>query len=322
MSLRLSTAGKKTAGYKLKTIVLAYHNMGIAGLNALFEQGFDIAAVLTHEDDPGENCWFGSVKDWARQHDIPCYTPENVNTREWVDKISRWQPDILFSFYYRKMIRPEILEIPKLAALNLHGSLLPAYRGRCPVNWVLVNGEEKTGVTLHFMVEKPDAGDIIGQQEVKIDFEDTARTLYDKLCAAAGQLLNDLLPVIKTGQIPRTEQNLAAGSYYGGRRPEDGRIDWTKSALEIYNLIRAVTDPYPGAFSLQENDEKIMIWRGLPAASSSGDRPGDVKICGDDVLVKAGDGAIRLLDVEGQGRRMSNAEVSEYFKTRKVIRLQ
>ncbi|MDD4356844.1 MAG: formyltransferase family protein, partial [Smithellaceae bacterium] len=162
----------------MKTLVLAYHNMGIVGLTALARQGFDIAAVFTHEDDPGENCWFGSVKDWASQHEIPCYTTDNINDEEWVDRIKSWKPDVLFSFYYRKMIGKNILAIPRLGALNLHGSLLPAYRGRCPVNWVLVKGEEKTGVTLHFMVEKPDAGDIVGQKDVLIDFQDTARTLY------------------------------------------------------------------------------------------------------------------------------------------------
>jgi methionyl-tRNA formyltransferase len=306
----------------LKTVVFAYHNMGIAGLTALFRHGFDIAAIFTHEDDPGENCWFGSVKDWAFQQDIPCYTTENINTQEWIDKISGFQPDILFSFYYRKMICKEILEIPRLGALNLHGSLLPAYRGRCPVNWVLVKGEEKTGVTLHFMVEKPDAGDIVGQKEVSIDINDTARTLYDKLCAAAGFLLNDLLPVIKTGQIPRRKQNLAKGCYYGGRRPEDGRIDWTQSAGDIYNLIRAVTDPYPGAYALTENDEKIIIWWAVSAALNSENKPGDVEISDQDVLVKTGNDAIRLLDVEIQAKRMRDSQISEYFRKRKVIKLK
>jgi len=306
----------------LKTIVLAYHNMGIAGLDALFRHGFDIAAVFTHEDDPKENCWFGSVKDWALQHDIPCYTPENINTGWWIAEIMKLKPDIFFSFYYRKMICKEILEIPKLGALNLHGSKLPAYRGRCPVNWVLVKGENQTGVTLHFMVDKPDAGDIVGQKEVNIDFHDTARTLYDKLCEAAGLLLNDYLPIIKTGTIPRRKQNLAEGSYYGGRRPEDGRIEWTGSAGEIYNLIRAVTDPYPGAYALLVNGEKIIIWWAKPETLDIGNTPGDVEIFDQDVLVKTGNGAIRLLNVEIDGKRMKDSQISEYFRSRKVIKLK
>lgn len=306
----------------MKTVVLAYHNMGIAGLNALVQQGFDIAAVFTHEDDPGENCWFDSVKDWALLHHIPCYMAANINDREWIDKISGLKPDILFSFYYRKMVSPKILEIPKLAALNLHGSMLPAYRGRCPVNWVLVKGESITGVTLHFMVEKPDAGDIVGQRSVPISFDDTAATVYDKLCGAAGELLNDLLPVIKTGHIPRIKQDLAKGSYYGGRRPEDGRIDWSLPAHEIYNLIRAVTDPYPGAFSITENGEKIIIWWGKPEKLKTKKEPGDVLRFGQDVLVETGNHAIQLLDIEVRGKRMRGLQIGEYFKTGKVIRLK
>lgn len=306
----------------MKTIVLAYHNMGIAGLTALHRHGFDIAAIFTHQDDPQENCWFDSVQDWASQHDIPCYTTDNINNEEWAAKISSWQPDILFSFYYRKMISREILEIPRLGALNLHGSLLPAYRGRCPVNWVLVKGEERTGVTLHVMVEKPDAGDIVGQKEVTIDFYDTARILYDKLCAAASLLLDDLLPVIKTGQIPRRKQNLARGSYYGGRRPEDGRIDWTQSARDIYNLIRAVTEPYPGAYALMENGDKIIIWRALPEEMHFVREHGETEISGQDVLVKTGNDAIKLLDVEIQGKRLKGSEIGDFFKTRKVMKLK
>jgi UDP-4-amino-4-deoxy-L-arabinose formyltransferase/UDP-glucuronic acid dehydrogenase (UDP-4-keto-hexauronic acid decarboxylating) len=296
--------------------------MGIAGLMALARHGFDIAAIFTHEDDPGENCWFGSVQEWARRHGIPCFTTDHINQEEWVERISSWKPDVLFSFYYRKMIGKNILEIPRLGSLNLHGSLLPAFRGRCPVNWVLVKGEEKTGVTLHFMVEKPDAGDIVGQKEVIIDFHDTARILYDKLCEAANGLLDELLPVIKTGQIPRRKQNLAEGSYYGGRRPEDGRIDWTQPSKDIYNLIRAVTDPYPGAFALLENGDRIIIWRALPVEVHDTNRQaGDMVCAGEEVLVKTGKNAIKLLDVEIQGRKLTGPEISEFFKTGKVMKL-
>lgn len=296
--------------------------MGIVGLNALSRHGFDVAAVFTHEDDPRENRWFGSVKEWASKRHVPYYTADNINDGRWIEKIAELQPDILFSFYYRKMIGKAILEIPGLGALNLHGSLLPSYRGRCPVNWVLVKGETRTGVTLHFMVDKPDAGDIVGQKEVAIDFNDTARLLYDKLCAAAGHLLDDLLPVIKTGHIPRRKQNLAEGSYYGGRRPEDGRIDWMRPAKEIYNLIRGVTDPYPGAYAWLENGEKILIWWAVPAELQNENSPGDVSISEQDILVKTGNDAIKLSDIEVAGQRMTDSQISEYFRTGKVMKLQ
>ena len=160
---------------------------------------------------PDEKCWFGSVKNWAIQRNITVHTTEEINSPQWIAKIAAIDPDIIFSFYYRKMISREILNLPRVGAFNLHGSFLPAYRGRCPVNWVIINGEKKTGVTLHYMIDKPDAGDIVGQKAVEIDVSDTAKTLYDKLCGAARDLLDELLPLIKKGQIPRQMQDLNSG---------------------------------------------------------------------------------------------------------------
>ena len=305
----------------MKAVVLAYHNMGITGLDALFNHGFEIAAIFTHEDDPGENCWFGSVKDWAIQRGISFYTTENINSEEWIEKITALKPDILFSFYYRKMIGKKILDIPRLGAMNLHGSLLPAYRGRCPVNWVIIKGEQKTGVSLHYMVEKPDAGDLVGQREVLIGPDDTAQTLYDKLCDAAGVLLDNVLPFIKKEQIPRTKQDLSKGSYFGGRRPEDGRIDWKQSAGDIYNLIRAVTDPYPGAFTILANGQPVKILWAKPVSPLPGKTPGDIFLSDQDVLVQTGNGAIRLCEIEVHGKRLRNQLIHDLFKSGKVIKL-
>jgi methionyl-tRNA formyltransferase len=306
----------------MKTVVFAYHNMGLAGLDALFNQGFDIAAVFTHEDDPDENCWFGSVKNWAEQKNISVYTTEEVNSPQWIAKIAAVNPDIIFSFYYRKMISREILDLPKVGAFNLHGSFLPAYRGRCPVNWVIINGEAQTGVTLHYMIDKPDAGDIVGQKAVAIELLDTAKTLYDKLCRAAKKLLDELLPLIKSNQIPRRKQNLAEGSYYGGRRPEDGRIDWNKSADEIYNLIRAVTEPYPGAFALLDNDEIIIIWWAEQVVSKEAATPGKLIITDKEVLVQTGKNAIKLIDIEVKEKRLRGEQINSYLMNGKVTELK
>jgi len=298
--------------------VFAYHNMGLAGLEALMRHGYDIAAVFTHEDDPDENCWFGSVKNGALQKKIAVYTTEEVNSPDWIARIAVINPEVIFSFYYRKMIDREILELPRVGAFNLHGSYLPHYRGRCPVNWVIIKGEKQTGVTLHYMVEKPDAGDIVGQKPVMIEFSDTAKTLYDKLCGAAKELLDEVLPVIKKGQIPRQKQNLEEGSYYGGRRPEDGRIDWNKSAAEIYNLIRGVTEPYPGAYALFENDEKIIIWWAEPAAFENAATPGALIISDKEVLVQTGKNAIKLFDIEIKGKRLKGLQINSYLENEKV----
>jgi methionyl-tRNA formyltransferase len=305
----------------MKSVVFAYHNMGIAGLEALFNHGFDIEAIFTHEDDPDENCWFGSVKNWACQKNITVYTTEEVNSPKWIAKIAVVKPDIIFSFYYRKMICREILDFPRIGAFNLHGSFLPYYRGRCPVNWVIINGEKRTGVTLHYMIDKPDAGDIVGQKAVVIDFSDTAKTLYDKLCGAAKELLDELLPLIKSGQIPRQKQDLKAGSYYGGRCPDDGRIDWKKPAGEIYNLIRGVTRPYPGAFAAVENNEKLIIWWAEPQESNKSMAAGSVEISFQDVLVQTGKNAIKLLEIEIKGKCYTGSQIVKYFRQGKVTKL-
>jgi len=305
----------------MKAVVFAYHNMGIAGLSALFDSGFDIKAIFTHDDDPDENCWFGSVKNWAQQKNITVYTTEEISSPKWIKKIAAVNPDIIFSFYYRKMICREILDLSKVGAFNLHGSYLPNYRGRCPVNWVLVKGEKKTGVTLHYMIDKPDAGDIVGQKAVAIDLTDTAKTLYDKLCGAAKDLLDELLPLIKSGQIPRQKQDLKAGSYYGGRRPEDGRIDWKKSASEIYNLIRGVTRPYPGAFALIENNEKVIIWWAETQECNNSASTGSVEISSQDVLVQTGKNAIKLLEIEIKGKCFTDLQIVEHFRQGKVKKL-
>lgn len=306
----------------MKTVVFAYHNMGLTGLDALSRHGYDIAAVFTHEDDPGENCWFGSVKNWAGQKGITVYTTEEVNAPQWIAKIAAIHPDVIFSFYYRRMICREILALPGVGAFNLHGSYLPHYRGRCPVNWVIINGEKQTGVTLHYMIEKPDAGDIVGRKPVVIDVSDTAKTLYDKLCGAAKDLLDETLPLIKKGQIPRQKQDLSQGSYYGGRRPEDGRIDWKKSAGEIYNLIRGVTEPYPGAFAFLDKDEKIIIWWGEAVVSKEVFMPGKLIITDKEILVQTGKNAIKFLDIEVKGKRLRGEQINNYFENEKVKELK
>jgi methionyl-tRNA formyltransferase len=242
----------------VRAVVFAYHNMGILGIRALLENGFQVPMVFSHPDDPKENRWFGSVADFCRERGIPVHLPAKVNAPPWPEAIRAARPDFLFSFYYRSMISAEILSLPRVCAMNLHGSLLPRY-------WVLVNGETETGVTLHLMTEKPDAGDIVAQAAVPIAFEDTAHTLFGKLERAAESLLSGILPRIAAGDIPRRPNEIEKGSYFGGRKPEDGRIDWTRPAVEIYNLVRAVTRPYPGAFSFL-GSEKLLVWGAKPVS--------------------------------------------------------
>jgi len=301
----------------MKAVVFAYGGMGIVGLTALEACRIPILAVFTHEDDPSENRWFDSVAAWAEGRGIPVYKPEDVNRRDWVAIFRRLAPDVIFSFYYRKILGREILDIPPLGAFNLHGSLLPAYRGRCPVNWVLVNGETETGVTLHYMVERADAGDIVGQREVPIKFTDTAISLYRKLEEAAGELLMEMLPLIAAGKAPRMPQDPAKASRFGGRKPEDGKIDWTWTARRIYDLVRAVTEPYPGAFTRLPGGEKMIVWWALPEPSGSRGQqepPGLVEVEEKGVFVQARDGRLSLLDVETGAKRLRGPELIQYFQ--------
>ena len=307
----------------MKTVVFAYHNIGIVGLEALVQEKFDIRAIFSHLDDPNENLWFGSVAEWGKKNQIPVFCPQNVNTPEWIEKIRNISPEVIFSFYYRNLLSKEILKIPSAGSFNLHGSLLPAYRGRCPVNWVLVRGEQRTGVTLHHMVEGPDAGDIVGQKGVVIEFEDTAATLYQRLCVKAKELLGEVLPLIKKGIAPRMAQDLNQGSYYGGRRPEDGKIDWGWPVMQIYNLVRAVTEPYPGAFTHLPEGEKLFIWWALPEKGSVSKAPaGGLEFEEDNVYVRASDGRLRLLDIQVEKERMKGQKILEFFKGKEGVMLK
>ncbi len=231
-----------------RAVVFAYHNVGVRCLSVLLEHGMDVRLVLTHKDNPNETIWFDSVKAIAQKHAIETITPDDANSPDVVEKIRAIAPDFIFSFYYRSMLKVPLLAIPRYGALNMHGSLLPKYRGRVPVNWAVICGETETGASLHYMLEKPDAGDIVGQQTVPIGPDDTAFDVFRKVTDAAAEVLDTALPKLLLGERTATPQDLAQGSYFGGRKPEDGRIDWRKSAAEIHNLVRGVAPPYPGAF--------------------------------------------------------------------------
>ena len=232
-----------------RAVVFAYHNVGVRCLRVLLAHGVDVPLVVTHDDDPGENRWFSSVADVARERGIATRMPADPNAPEVVADVRALAPDFLFSFYYRSLLAAPLLAVPTRGALNMHGSLLPRYRGRAPVNWAVLHGERETGATLHYMTEKADAGDIVAQSSVPILPDDTACEVMDKVTVAAEVALDGVLPALIAGTAPRRPQNLAAGRYFGGRRAEDGAIDWSKDATTIHNLVRAVAPPYPGAFT-------------------------------------------------------------------------
>jgi len=276
-------------------LVFAYHDVGYECLDALIQNDENIIAVISHKDNPDEEIWFRSVARLAKKYGIPVYTPETVNTPAWIQQIRSWEPDLIFSFYYRNMIDEEILRIPQLGAFNMHGSLLPKYRGRVPINWAVLHGEKETGVTLHYMVMQADAGDIVDQEAVPIGFEDTAQDVFNKCVKAARQVLERQLEAIAAGSAPRRKQDESQATYFGGRKPEDGRIDWTVDAEKIYNLIRAVTQPYPGAFTFVDG-KKLFIWWAKPRKNDGG-KPGIV-VSTDPLIVSAGSGSLEIINYE------------------------
>jgi methionyl-tRNA formyltransferase len=231
-----------------RAVVFAYHNVGVRCLAVLLAHGVEVARVITHADNPAEQIWFASVAEFAARYDIPVSLPEDANDPALLAELTALQPDFLFSFYYRQMLKAPLLALPKRGAYNMHGSLLPKYRGRVPVNWAIIHGERETGATLHQMLEKPDAGGIVAQQAVPILPDDTAGEVFGKVTLAAELALDRVLPDLLAGRVTPRPQDLAAGSYFSGRRAEDGRIDWRQPALAIHNLVRAVAPPYPGAF--------------------------------------------------------------------------
>lgn len=259
----------------MKAVVFAYHDIGCTGLRALAQAGYQIAAIFTHTDDAAENHFFASVARTAAQLGVPVYAPEDVNHPLWIDRIRSMAPDVIFSFHYRHMLNDAIISSASRGAFNLHASLLPKYRGRAPLNWVLANGERETGVTLHHMVKRADAGAIIAQSKVPIADHDDALTLHHKMCAAAGELLANTLPDIRTGSDVAHPQDESQASYVGRRTPEDGRIDWQLPAQRIHNLVRAVTDPWPGAFSFVGSG-KFIVWQSKVRHDYPANRPGTI----------------------------------------------
>jgi len=244
----------------LHAVVFAYHDVGVNCLKALIGAGIQIDLVLTHQDDPNENVWFASVAKLCEDQQIPYLTPSANELAGLIPRIQDLAPDYLFSFYYRHMIPAKLLACAKIAALNMHGSLLPRYRGRAPVNWAILHGETETGATLHIMEAKPDAGDIVGQSAVSIGPDETATDVFGKVSKAAVEVIHQALPELKQGRVPKKPNELSKGSYFGGRKPEDGRIHWEQTAKQVHDLVRAVAPPYPGAFT-EDRGQKMIVAR-------------------------------------------------------------
>ena len=278
---------------RARAVVFAYHDVGVRCLKALLCGGVEVPLVVTVADDPGERQWFASVAEAAREYGIEVMTAQDPAAPRLGERLAALAPDFVFSFYYRALLPEALLRCARRGAFNMHGSLLPKYRGRAPVNWAILNGERETGATLHEMVARADAGDIIDQMAVPILADDEAREVYAKVAVAAEIVLARALPGLLAGTAPRRPQPIVPGQYFGRRRPEDGRIDWHWPAPRIHNLVRAVAPPFPGAFS-DVGGERLWIHRTRLAAQSDTGAPrlyGRAGAC----YAVCGQGTLRIL---------------------------
>jgi methionyl-tRNA formyltransferase len=290
---------------KPRILFFGYSEVGFTCLDLLLARGDNVVALITHEDNPNEKIWFKTPAAAAREHGVPVYTPEKVNTPEWLEQIATLRPDLILSVYYRNMISSKLLALAPLGAFNLHGSLLPTYRGRAPINWAVLHGEPRIGMTLHRMVKAPDAGPIVDQEGVEIGPRDTAEQAFRKVLPCARRVIERQIDALLAGTAKETPQDDAQATYFGGRKPADGRIVWTQTSQQIFNLIRAVTDPYPGAFT-EVGSARLMVWwaesdspatRALYAETN---RPGEI-LSVDPLVVATSDGALELTRVEWRG---------------------
>ena len=249
-----------------RAVVFAYHNVGVRCLKVLLGYGVDVALVVTHRDNPNETIWFSSVQQLAKEYQLPVIMPDDPNDDEVVAAVRAVRPDFLFSFYYRSLLKESLLMIPSRGAYNMHGSLLPKYRGRVPINWAIIHGEVETGATLHVMNTKPDNGPLIDQYAVPILPDDNAQDVFDKVTVAAEITLWRSLPGLIRGERQPVPQDLSLGAYFGGRRPEDGRIDSLSTAKALHNFVRALTHPFPGAFA-DTLAGRLVVWKTRVAPS-------------------------------------------------------
>lgn len=295
----------------MRVALFAYSSVGSRAYLSLRQLGAEIVAVFTHAESPGEVVWYEPAGKLARADGIPVHElpPANLPA-PWpiTPTVAALHPEIILSAYFRALLPAEILDLAPRGAYNLHGSLLPRYRGRAPVNWVLVHGENETGMTLHAMTPRADAGDIIGQIPLAIGPDETAPELQARLDDAAAALVTRWLPEIARGTAPRRPQDLSKGSYFGRRTPADGKFEWAWPAQRIHNLVRAVTRPFPGAF-VEGPEGQITVWRTrIPPSAPEGLRPGEVHSGpgpSGGVLVGTGTVPIEVLDLTGPPLRPS-----------------
>ena len=287
-------------------------------LRMLAEEGYDIVSVVTQPDRPvGRKKVLTAtpVKEEALRLGLPVYQPEKLKNPEELQHVLDLSPDLIITAAFGQILPSEVLQAPKLGAINVHASLLPEYRGGAPIHQAIIDGKEETGVTIMYMVDRLDAGDIISQKAIPIEREDHTGSMFEKLSVVGMELLKETLPSIIEGTNPRTPQDEERVTYARNISREQERIDWSKSAEAIYNQVRGL-HPWPVAFTTF-NDQNMKIWWTEPAASLKSGRPGDVlELTDDAILVQTGEGVLAITDLQPAGKKRMSA--ADYLKGPKI----
>ncbi|MFG1733639.1 methionyl-tRNA formyltransferase [Paenibacillus sp. 843] len=285
----------------------------VPSLEMLIAEGYSIAAVVTQPDRPqGRKKVLTPtpVKEAALRHGIPVLQPQRLRNPEAVAELAEYKPDLIVTAAYGQILPKSVLDMPALGCLNVHGSLLPAYRGGAPIQRSIINGESVTGITLMYMAEGLDTGDMIARTEVPIEDNDTAGTMFEKLSQAGAELLRRELPRLVKGKVEAEPQDDSKATYAPNLTRDDERIDWSRTSREIYNQIRGLV-PYSGGFTLW-NGEVFKVWAAAKpdsAQKSAGDaQPGTVLgLQEKGIVVKTGDGTLTLLTVQPSGKKAMDA---------------
>ncbi|OPX42346.1 methionyl-tRNA formyltransferase [Ruminiclostridium hungatei] len=304
----------------MRIVFMGTPDFAVPSLEMLVKDGYEVVAAVTQPDKPkgrGNKLAAPPVKEFALKNGIQVLQPEKIKTPEFIAQIRELQPDLLITAAYGKILSKELLEVPAQGCINVHGSLLPAYRGAAPINWAVINGENKTGITTMFTDVGLDTGDMLLKKELAIGQNMTAGELHDKMAVLGAEVLSDTLLELKKGTLQRIPQDDSVSTYAPMMNKELGLIDWNKKAGEIHNLVRG-TDPWPGAYTFLDGN-RMRVWKTSlikESADSSKENGRILKVDDEGILVKCPDENLLLLEVQfDSSRRMS---VKEYIRGHQI----
>lgn len=298
----------------MKIVFMGTPDFAAGALEALIQAGHEITAVVTQPDKAkgrSKELQFPPVKECALRHNIPVFQPVKIKTPEAIAELKTYEADIYVVAAFGQILSKEILELPKLGCVNIHASLLPKYRGASPIQHVIIDGEEKTGVTIMQMDVGLDTGDMLYKKEVVIEAEDTFETLHDKLMVIGGEAIVEALPLLEAGELTPEKQKDEESCYASLISKEMGRIDFGKSAVVIDRLIRGM-NPWPSAYTSYKG-KQLKIWRGNPVSAAEaieyaeGAQPGSVvKVDKDSFIVATGNGCLQITELQLEGKKRMN----------------